>query len=398
MPVLSVPAMAYDQLLQLGPRPLYLIDDMDESPLKDELEQCRSGPFKTTDFSIGHRGASLQFPEHSREGYLAAARMGAGIIECDVTFTKDKALVCRHSQCDLAQTTDILSQPKLAAKCSDPFSPADSATGAKASAKCCTSDITLAEFRMLHAKMDGANPKATTAEEYQKGTPDWRTDLYNSPGTLMTHAESIKLIDDLGLKFIPELKAAEVSMPYEGTYSQQDYATALVAEYKAAGIDPGRVYLQSFNLADILHWIKNAPEFGAQAVYLDDRYQGNRLNPADPSTFSPSMAELAADGVKYIAPPIWMLLDLDATGKIIPSAYAKEAKKAGLNLFTWTLERSGSLTEGGGWYYKTVGAAINNEGDVMTVLEVLAKDVGVKGVFSDWAATTSYYANCRGLE
>jgi glycerophosphoryl diester phosphodiesterase len=27
--------------------------------------------------------------------------MGAGIIECDVTFTKDRELVCRHDQRDL---------------------------------------------------------------------------------------------------------------------------------------------------------------------------------------------------------------------------------------------------------------------------------------------------------
>jgi glycerophosphoryl diester phosphodiesterase len=49
--------------------------------------------------------------------------MGAGILECDVTFTKDKELVCRHSQCDLHTTTNILATP-LAAKCSQQFAPA----------------------------------------------------------------------------------------------------------------------------------------------------------------------------------------------------------------------------------------------------------------------------------
>lgn len=37
------------------------------------------------------------------------------------------------------------------------------------------------------------------------------------------------------------------------------------------------------------------------------------------------------------------------------------------------------------------------DGDVFKVLDVLAKDVGVIGVFSDWPATTTYYANCMGL-
>jgi glycerophosphoryl diester phosphodiesterase len=123
---------------QIGPRPFYLVDKMKDGPLKTQLSQC-TGPFHKTDFSFGHRGAALQFPEHSRESYLAAARMGAGVIECDVTFTKDRQLVCRHSQCDLHTTTNILSVPALAAKCSQAFTPADPATGKKASAKCCTS-------------------------------------------------------------------------------------------------------------------------------------------------------------------------------------------------------------------------------------------------------------------
>src|SRR4249920_2485117 len=129
------------QNIQVGPRPYYLVEDMDPSPLKHRLQQCSEKPLVKTDFSIGHRGAGLQFPEHTKESYRAAARMGAGIVECDVTFTKDRQLVCRHSQCDLHTTTNILSVPELAAKCSQAFSPADPTTGKKASAKCCTSDI-----------------------------------------------------------------------------------------------------------------------------------------------------------------------------------------------------------------------------------------------------------------
>ena len=37
------------------------------------------------------------------------------------------------------------------------------------------------------------------------------------------------------------------------------------------------------------------------------------------------------------------------------------------------------------------------DGDMFTVLDVLAEDVGVLGVFSDWPATVTYYANCKGL-
>lgn len=56
-----------DLNVQLGPRPFYLVDDMEEGPLKNKLESCSNGPFKTSNFVIAHRGAPLQFPEHSRE-------------------------------------------------------------------------------------------------------------------------------------------------------------------------------------------------------------------------------------------------------------------------------------------------------------------------------------------
>jgi glycerophosphoryl diester phosphodiesterase len=45
-----------------------------------------------------------------------------------------------------------------------------------------------------------------------------------------------------------------------------------------------------------------------------------------------------------------------------------------------------------------VSDAIDNDGDTFTVLDVLARDVGVLGVFSDWPATVTYYANCMGLK
>jgi glycerophosphoryl diester phosphodiesterase len=396
--VLAAPARGQNMPeAQIGPRPFYLVEKMKDGPLKTRLSQC-SGPFRKTDFSIAHRGAPLQFPEHSRESYQAAARMGAGVIECDVTFTKDRQLVCRHSQCDLHTTTDILSVPALAAKCSQPFSPADPATGSKATAKCCTSDITLAEFKTLAAKMDGGNSDAKNVAEYQNGTPRWRTDLYANSGTLMTHAESIALIKSLGTKFTPELKAAEVAMPFEGDYSQEKYAAQMFAEYRAAGIPPADVFAQSFSFDDILLWNKTEPDFAAQAVFLDGRYETPGFDPARAETWKPSMAELKAAGVKILAPPIYALLALDGNGQIVASEYARAAKAAGLDLIAWSLERDGPLNKGGGFYHQSVRAAIDRDGDTLTVLDVLAKQAGVRGVFSDWPATTTFYASCMGMK
>lgn len=382
---------------QLGPRPFYLVDKMKDGPLKTALKQC-TGPFRKTDFSIGHRGAPLQFPEHTKESYEAAARMGAGVIECDVTFTKDRQLVCRHAQCDLHTTTNILAKPELAAKCSQPFSPADPATGKKASAKCCTSDITLAEFRTLQAKMDAANVNATTVADYLKGTPAWRTDLYAANGTLMTHKESIALIKGLGAKFTPELKSPEVPMPFEGDYSQEKYAQQMLDEYKEAGIDPKQVFAQSFNYADVLYWLKAEPAFGAQAVFLDGRYEQPGFDHTKPDMLKPGMKEMADAGVKILAPPIYMLLALNEKNAIVPSSYAKAAKAAGLDLISWSLERDGPLDKGGGFYHRSIRAAIDRDGDTLTVLDVLAKQVGIRGMFSDWPATTTFYASCMGMK
>ncbi|NUZ09934.1 glycerophosphodiester phosphodiesterase [Pseudoalteromonas sp. McH1-7] len=407
--IVEVSAGSADNI-QVGTRPDFLVQDMQSSPLKTKLAQCANGPFYKTDFSIGHRGAPMQFPEHTKESYIAAAKMGAGVLECDVTFTKDKALVCRHSQCDLHTTTNILAT-ELGKKCTTPFVPADPANGIAAQAKCCTSDITLAEFITLQGKMDAANPNATTVDEYLNGTANWRTDLYASRGTLMTHAQSIELFKSLGVKMTPELKAPSVSMPFDG-FTQTDYAQKMINEYKTANVDPKDVLAQSFNLEDVLYWIKEAPEFGTQAVYLDDRYEAQSVAAEamlsseqiihSPELLSPTMQELAADGVKIIAPPLWMLLT-EENGKIVPSAYANAAKAAGLGIITWTLERSGHLANGGGWYYQSINGSlagetmINNDGDTFEVLDVLAKEVGVLGVFSDWPATTTYYASCMGM-
>ncbi len=381
------------QAANLGPRPLYLVNNMDDGPLKTKLLQCSEDPFYRSNFSIGHRGAAMQFPEHTKESYLAAIEMGAGIVECDVTFTKDKQLVCRHSQNDLHTTTDVLAHPELAKKCTTPFTPANTTTGEEAKAECRTSDFTLAEFKTLKGKMDGANPKATTVEEYMQGTPAWRTDLYVQNGTLMTHAESAALFKAHGVKVTPELKSAAADMPFNG-FTQEMYAQKLIDELKAAGISASDSYVQSFNLDDVKYWIEKNPSFGKQAVYLDDRV----YEQTDFVASKENMKVLAEAGVNIIAPPLFALVELNDKKEMVASNYAKLAKQADLDIIAWTLERSGPLAQGGGWYYQSVNESINNDGDMMKMLDVLAQDIKVLGVFSDWPATVTYYANCMNIK
>ncbi|MDG4561136.1 MAG: glycerophosphodiester phosphodiesterase family protein [Candidatus Competibacter sp.] len=385
--------------IQLGPRPFYLVDGMDEGRLKDRLTQCKSGPFYRTDFSIGHRGAALQFPEHSDAAYMAGARMGAGIVECDVTFTKDGELVCRHSECDLHTTTNIVATP-LNAKCTTPWS------GPNSSPQCCTSDLTLDEFKSLEAKMDASNPSAATAQGYLGGTASWRTDLYTGRAHVVTFKESVALNQANGVKHTPELKSATHQDRIDAIFGgQEQYAQQFADTMKNAGVKPQDTWPQSFNLEDIFYWIDHT-QYGKQAAYLLD-YDTTKddviiQSPYDAMDRTEFLKMLKKRGVKVIAPSIPALLRVTSSGDIVPSPFAKDLKGMGFDIIAWTFERA-DLRQGAskaGYYYDfdPTGGAIKKDSDMYKALDVLAKDVKILGIFSDWPATVTYYANCMGLK
>jgi len=402
-------------VVQLGPRPFYLVDGLDAGPLKSKLMQCMDEPVRRTDFSIAHRGAALQFPEHTRESYVAGARMGAGIVECDVTFTRGGDFVCRHAQNDLHTTTDILLRTDLAPTCINPFTPAvldpDGNIIERASAECRTSELTVDEFKSLRGKMDASNPAARTVEEFVGGTASFRTDLYTGPGAVLTFRESIALNETLGVKHTPELKEADPQSIAEIFDDEEQYAQRFADELIAAGVSPSNVWAQSFSQDHVLHWVRHTP-FGEQAVFLvdydagadsivlrSDRDSDDRLQRREAQL--EFLRNLRGAGVNIIAPPIPALLTVQGD-RVVPSQLATDLTDMGFDIITWTLERS-DLRQGAsqaGYYYDfdPTGAAIKTDSDIFKVLDVLAKDVQVLGVFSDWPATVSYYASCMGLD
>jgi glycerophosphoryl diester phosphodiesterase len=380
--------------VQVGVRPFYLVEGMDEGALKRKLQQCAAGPFYQTKFSVSHRGAPLEFPEHSHESYEAAHRMGAGIIECDVTFTKDGELVCRHSECDLHTTTNIVNTPSNGA-CSVPW------TAGGPAPKCCTSDITLSEFKSLKAKMDASVPGATTAAGYLGGTAAWRTDLYTGrpAGNVVTLKEHIAQMKAWGVAQTPELKSGDPERIKAIFGGQAQYAQKLIDTYKEAGIDPRKVYAQSFDINDILYWIKHEPAFARNAVYLDPI--DPTLTPPVPRLSNARLAELKKAGVQIIAPPMWALLAVNDQNEVVPSPYARDIKAAGFRIITWSFERvnltKGAAGQGSYYGFDPEGKAIKKDSDMFKALDTLARQVGVEGVFSDWPGTVTYYANCMGL-
>lgn len=97
------------------------------------------------------------------------------------------------------------------------------------------------------------------------------------------------------------------------------------------------------------------------------------------------------------------MVEHDANSELgmVPSAYAESASEHGLKVITWTLERTDPGLNG--WYWQSLTESVENldkstvDGYKFALLHVLSQEVGVLGVFSDWPATTTFYANCMGL-
>ena len=68
-------------------RALQLSETLPNEALRERLQSCASGDFFPTVFSIAHRGAPLGYPEHSREGYIAAAEQGAAAVQMRLLST-----------------------------------------------------------------------------------------------------------------------------------------------------------------------------------------------------------------------------------------------------------------------------------------------------------------------
>lgn len=248
--------------------------------------------------------------------------------------------------------------------------------------------------------MEASTYNAVNTSQYMGrtgSTPDWRTNLYSySCATPMSLKEQIALVDSYGRNFTAEAKTPEIPMPFQGDYTQEDFVQQIVDTFNEAGIDPLRVWLQSFLPDDIFYWLENEPEYGFQAVYLDERAD---LSDDGYAEAVASLQGLADRGVNIIAPSMWQLVKPDnETGTIVASEYALAAQDAGLEIITWSFERSGPLNAGGGYYYQAVSELINNDGDQFTVMDVIAQKVKATKIFVDWPGTATYYANCFGLK
>jgi glycerophosphoryl diester phosphodiesterase len=187
-------------------------------------------------------------------------------------------------------------------------------------------------------------------------------------------------------------------MPFKG-YTQQQYAQDFINTFRSRNISPDRVWPQSFLYDDILFWLKNNHDFGRQAIYLQEFD-----TPEDVAAGMKNLSSVRQAGVNIIGAAIPMLITTSGTGKaskIVPSAYAHAIKANGMDIIPWTFERSGPLATvkaRGEYYFSTVANVTTHDGQYYEVLDVLANQIGVKGLFSDWASTVTYFANCFDLK
>ena len=398
----------YRAKVSIGPRPYFLINEMDDDDdsnevvgftrpqLKETLQKCAHNlkTFYPSDFVLGHRGAALQFPEHTDRSHDAASRMGAGLVECDINLTKDKQLICRHQRCDLHLTTDVLLIPHLANKCTQPFKPALGRIPATAS--CCTTDFTLHEIQNeMCGRMASFNRRAKTVQEYVSPThlASYRTDLYSHDcPRIQSHADFMTVVNANGGSFVPEFKMLDYDFTRRTDgYTRKNYIDQILLEYNTT--DPMRVYPQGFIWED-LYYVTENTKFGMNSFALDKKLETLMYTKDELRNY---LQPLVDHGVPAVAPTIFMLLDVNDRGNIVPSPYAQVANELGLDIIAWTFERSESLSSGGGWYYSKLSNVLRTDSDMIKVLDVLYEDVGIKAVFTDWPSVVTFYANCKGI-
>ena len=228
----------------------------------------------------------------------------------------------------------------------------------------------------------------------------------------MTLRESIELNERNGVKHTPELKGGRMTRrrsPAIFGSQEQLRAESSPTSCRPRASSRATRFPQSFNVNDVLYWVKNTA-YGRQAVFLVD-YDAAKDNILLFDTTGKQL-ENRADQLKFFAElrkregPDHRPGDAGAPrGQRQPRravAAAKDLKAMGFDIITWTFERA-DLRQGAsqaGFYFDfdPTGAAIKKDSDMYKALDVLAREVKILGIFSDWPATVTYYANCMNLK
>ena len=196
--------------------------------------------------------------------------------------------------------------------------------------------------------MDAFEPERDHGRGVPDGTPSWRTDLYSTSGTLMTHAEASS-----SSRARRQVHAGAEDAERGDAVRRRLHAGALRAadDRRVQGgrrRSPRRVFPQSFLLDDVLYWIEQEPAFGARpSISTTQTSMGlRRLRGA-----VVGMQELA-EGVASSRRRCWTLVELAATRSSLDVRDGLPRPRAS----TSSPGRSSApgSTDGGGYYYQSV--------------------------------------------
>lgn len=191
---------------------------------------------------IAHRGASGYRPEHTLEAYRLAIQQGADFIEPDLVATRDGELVVRHEN-EISGTTDVADHPEFAARKTRKTIDGENLDG------WFTEDFTLAELKTLRAK-----------ERIPQIRPG--NTRFDGQFQIATFKEVIELAkqesrDGRVIGIYPETKHptwfASEGKHLDGSPIHISLGEKLVKTLVAEKFtDPKRIYIQSFEVANLI--------------------------------------------------------------------------------------------------------------------------------------------------
>ncbi len=206
------------------------------TPMNRESAPQAARPIATP-IIIAHRGASGYRPEHTLAAYEHAIELGADFIEPDLVPTRDGVLIARHEN-QLSGSTDVADRPEFADLRTTKRVDGVEVTG------WFSEDFTLAQIRTLRAREPLPALRPGSAE-------------FDGDSLVPTFAEVIAMAAAHGVGIYPETKHPTYFLHegrrLDGAPIGFDISQALVDALLREGFtDPQRIFIQSFELANLL--------------------------------------------------------------------------------------------------------------------------------------------------
>ena len=341
---------------------------------------------------IAHRGASGYRPEHTLAAYRLAIDQGANFVEPDLVATRDGVLICRHEnalavlQADGSlNTTDTSTNVYLHPEFSGRL--ATKTIDGRVIRGWFSEDFTLREIKTLRA-----------IERIPALRPD--NTAYDRQFEIPTFEELIALVKTqeaaTGAKtgIYAETKHPSyfqaTGYHLDGTSIALNLGQQLVDSLIAfAFTDPGRVFIQSFeitNLRELKQQILPAARLAIPLIQLieadgapfDNKLSGGTITYQ--TMLQPAGLAQVADYADGIGPHKYLLIPRDAQNNLgSPTNVVRDAHAAGLLVHPWTFRAENYFLPA----HLRHGTRASERGDLAGEIERYL-DAGVDGVFCDY--------------